>query len=100
MPEIVHLTLPWVHVASKHVYALGGSMGGQETLLLLARYPHLLAGAAAFDPVVDFALQSTSPEARVHRRLPKAVARPDRPLAAIARALRARRVAPQGAFRL
>ena len=32
-------------------------MGGQETLLLLARHPHLLAGAAAFDPVVDFALQ-------------------------------------------
>jgi pimeloyl-ACP methyl ester carboxylesterase len=39
------------------VYAFGGSMGGQETLLLLARHPHLLAGAAAFDPVVDFALQ-------------------------------------------
>jgi pimeloyl-ACP methyl ester carboxylesterase len=57
MPGIVHLTLPWVHIASKQVYAVGGSMGGQETLLLLARYPNLLAGAAAFDPVVDFALQ-------------------------------------------
>ena len=32
-------------------------MGGQETLLLLARHPRLLAGAAAFDPVTDFALQ-------------------------------------------
>jgi pimeloyl-ACP methyl ester carboxylesterase len=30
-------------------------MGGQETLLLLARYPHLLAGAAAFDPATDMA---------------------------------------------
>jgi len=57
MPGIVHLTLPWVHIASKQVYAVGGSMGGQETLLLLAKHPGLLAGAAAFDPVVDFALQ-------------------------------------------
>ena len=30
-------------------------MGGQETLLLVARYPHLLAGAAAFDPATDMA---------------------------------------------
>src|SRR5581483_1555405 len=37
------------------IYAFGGSMGGQETLLLLARYPHLLAGAAAFDPATDMA---------------------------------------------
>lgn len=57
MPAIVHSALPWVHVAPKQVYAVGGSMGAQETLLLLARHPHLLAGAAAFDPVVDFALQ-------------------------------------------
>jgi pimeloyl-ACP methyl ester carboxylesterase len=57
MPEILHLTLPWIHIASKSIYAIGGSMGGQETLLLLARHPHLLAGAAAFDPVVNFALQ-------------------------------------------
>jgi pimeloyl-ACP methyl ester carboxylesterase len=57
MPQIVHLTLPWVHVDYRHVYAFGGSMGGQETLLLVARHPRLLAGAAAFDPVVDFRLQ-------------------------------------------
>ena len=57
MPQIVHLTLPWVHIDSRRIYAYGGSMGGQETLLLLARHPHLLAGAAAFDPVVDLALQ-------------------------------------------
>jgi len=57
MPEIVRLTLPWVHVDAHRVYAIGGSMGGQETLLLLAKHPHLLAGAAAFDPVVNFKLQ-------------------------------------------
>jgi pimeloyl-ACP methyl ester carboxylesterase len=57
MPQIVHRTLPWVHVDERRIYALGGSMGGQETLLLLARYPRLLAGAAAFDPVVNFKLQ-------------------------------------------
>lgn len=57
MPVIIHRTLPWVHIDHRRIYAFGGSMGGQETLLLLARYPHLLAGAAAFDPVVDFALQ-------------------------------------------
>jgi poly(3-hydroxybutyrate) depolymerase len=37
------------------VYAVGGSMGGMETLLLVARYPHLLAGAVAFDPATDMA---------------------------------------------
>jgi pimeloyl-ACP methyl ester carboxylesterase len=55
MPAIVHLTLPWVHIDLRAVYAVGGSMGGQETLLLLARHPHLLAGAAAFDSVTDMA---------------------------------------------
>ena len=31
----------------------GSSMGGQETLLLVARHPSLLAGAAALDSVTD-----------------------------------------------
>jgi pimeloyl-ACP methyl ester carboxylesterase len=57
MPVILHRTLPWVHVDQHRIYAFGGSMGGQETLLLLARHPHLLAGAAAFDAVSDFARQ-------------------------------------------
>jgi pimeloyl-ACP methyl ester carboxylesterase len=57
MPVIVHLALPWVHVNQRRVYAFGGSMGGQETLLLLARRPHLLAGAAAFDSVTRLDLQ-------------------------------------------
>jgi pimeloyl-ACP methyl ester carboxylesterase len=42
-----------VDVDPRRIYAFGGSMGGQETLLLAARYPHLLAGAAAFDPATD-----------------------------------------------
>jgi pimeloyl-ACP methyl ester carboxylesterase len=57
MPHIVHAALPWLEVDRHRVYAFGGSMGGQETLLLLARHPRLLAGAAAFDAVADFRLQ-------------------------------------------
>jgi len=44
-----------VSVDAKRVYAIGGSMGGQETLLLVAEHPKLLAGAAAFDPATDMA---------------------------------------------
>jgi poly(3-hydroxybutyrate) depolymerase len=60
MPEIARRTLPWLRLDSRRVFAFGGSMGGQETLLLLGRYPRLLAGAAAFDSVVDFARQYRS----------------------------------------
>jgi pimeloyl-ACP methyl ester carboxylesterase len=42
-----------VNVDPHRIYAFGGSMGGQETLLLAATHPHLLAGAAAFDPATD-----------------------------------------------
>ena len=42
-----------IPVNRRRVYAVGGSMGGQETLLLAARYPHLLAGAIAFDPATN-----------------------------------------------
>jgi dipeptidyl aminopeptidase/acylaminoacyl peptidase len=55
MPQIVTGAIPWVRIDPKHLYAVGGSMGGQETLLLIGRYPHLLAGAVAVDPAVDFA---------------------------------------------
>ena len=57
MPRIVRRALPWVRVRQGRIYALGGSMGGLETLLLVARYPGLLAGAAVFDSTVDLALQ-------------------------------------------
>jgi pimeloyl-ACP methyl ester carboxylesterase len=57
MPQIVELTLPWLRIDRSQVFAFGGSMGGQETLLLLARHPRLLAGAAVFDAVTDLAMQ-------------------------------------------
>jgi pimeloyl-ACP methyl ester carboxylesterase len=57
MPAIVRRTLPWLRIDARRVYAVGGSMGGQEALLLLAGHPRLLAGVAAFDAVVDFAHQ-------------------------------------------
>jgi pimeloyl-ACP methyl ester carboxylesterase len=60
MPAIARRTLTWLKVDRRRIYAFGGSMGGQETLLLLARYPELLAGAAAFDAVTDFARQYRS----------------------------------------
>ena len=57
MPQIIELALPWLRIDRTQVFAFGGSMGGQETLLLLARHPRLLAGAAVFDAVVDLAMQ-------------------------------------------
>ena len=53
MPRIVEEQLPWLRVDRSRVYAFGGSMGGQETLLLVAHYPEVLAGAAAFDAPTD-----------------------------------------------
>ena len=55
MPRIVSAVVPWLRIDPRRVYAFGTSMGGQETLLLLARHPSLLAGAAAFDPVTNMA---------------------------------------------
>ena len=55
MPDIAEHALPWLHIDRHRVYAFGGSMGGQETLLLVARFPHLLAGAAAFDAPTNMA---------------------------------------------
>jgi pimeloyl-ACP methyl ester carboxylesterase len=46
--------LPWLRVDGRRIYAVGGSMGGQETLLLLGQHPKLLAGAVAFDSVTNF----------------------------------------------
>jgi len=53
MPKILRETLPWFRITPNRIYALGGSMGGQETLLLVARRPDWLAGAAAFDSPTD-----------------------------------------------
>src|SRR5579859_4831522 len=64
MPQIVEATLPWLRVDRQRVYVLGSSMGGQETLMLAARYPKALAagtgrlaGAASFDAPCDMAAQ-------------------------------------------
>jgi poly(3-hydroxybutyrate) depolymerase len=51
MPRIV--AAHGIRVERSRIYAIGGSMGGQESLLLAALHPHLLAGAAAFDPATD-----------------------------------------------
>jgi pimeloyl-ACP methyl ester carboxylesterase len=55
MPSILRRTLPWLHVARHRVYAIGGSMGGQESLLLAADHPRLLAGAVSFDAPTNLA---------------------------------------------
>jgi pimeloyl-ACP methyl ester carboxylesterase len=60
MPTIALRALRWLHIDWRRIYAFGGSMGGQESLLLAARHPHLLAGTAAFDSVTDLALQYRS----------------------------------------
>jgi len=55
MPQIVRETLPWLRVDRRRIYAVGGSMGGQESLLLLAKHPHLLAGVVSFDAPTNMA---------------------------------------------
>jgi poly(3-hydroxybutyrate) depolymerase len=57
MPSILRANRPWLRFDPARIYAVGGSMGGHETLLLLGRYPRLLAGAVAFDSVTDFGLR-------------------------------------------
>ena len=70
MPDLVQDALPWLHIDPQRVYAFGGSMGGQETLLLVARYPWLLAGAAAFDAPTNLAARYDAfPELRFGTRL-------------------------------
>jgi len=53
MPELAEAAFPWLNLDHDRIYALGSSMGGQETALLVARHPGLLAGAAAMDSVTD-----------------------------------------------
>ncbi len=71
MPAIVRAR--GVRVDRRRIYAVGGSMGGQEVLLLVARYPHLLAGAAVFDPATDMARRyrdfAALPDGRFLQRL-------------------------------
>jgi poly(3-hydroxybutyrate) depolymerase len=53
MPDLAVKAKRWLRIDRKRIYAIGGSMGGQETLLLIARHPQILAGAAAFDSVTN-----------------------------------------------
>jgi pimeloyl-ACP methyl ester carboxylesterase len=55
MPAILRESIPWLRVDPHRIYAVGGSMGGQETLLLAAQHPGLLAGAVTFDAPTDLA---------------------------------------------
>jgi poly(3-hydroxybutyrate) depolymerase len=55
MPDVAAKALPWLRIDRSRMFALGTSMGGQETLLLVARHPRLLAGAVAMDSVTDLA---------------------------------------------
>ena len=53
MPEFAAEYLPWLRIDREQIYALGSSMGGHETLMLVARHSSLLAGAVAMDSVTD-----------------------------------------------
>ncbi|RDI76204.1 Alpha/beta hydrolase family [Gaiella occulta] len=68
MPSILSSALPWLRIDRKRIYAVGSSMGGQETLLLVARHPTLLAGAVALDSATDMAARY-----RAFARLPGGV---------------------------
>jgi poly(3-hydroxybutyrate) depolymerase len=57
MPALLERSLPWLHVDGSRIYAVGGSMGGQETLLLVARHRSLLAGAISFDAPTNLTLR-------------------------------------------
>lgn len=55
LPGILTAAVPWLRIDRSRIYAIGSSMGGQETLLLVARHPRLLAGAVALDSATDMA---------------------------------------------
>jgi hypothetical protein len=57
MPSLARRAFPWLRVERRRIYAVGESMGGQETLLLVAHRPRLLAGAAAFDAPTNMDLR-------------------------------------------
>jgi poly(3-hydroxybutyrate) depolymerase len=73
MPAILRHALPWLRIAPHRTYAVGASMGGQETLLLDATHPHLLAGAVSFDAPTNmaarYALFPTRPDGHRLQRL-------------------------------
>ena len=52
---VVESSLPWVHIDHQRLYLAGISMGGQETLCTLARYPDLFAAGLCVDGNADLA---------------------------------------------
>jgi hypothetical protein len=55
LPGLLPRFLPYLRIDPNRIYAAGDSMGGQETLMLVARRPDLFAAAVAADPVTNFA---------------------------------------------
>jgi len=53
MPDVIEASIPWVRVDRERLYLVGVSMGGQEGLDALARYPDRIAAAAVYDGVSD-----------------------------------------------
>jgi pimeloyl-ACP methyl ester carboxylesterase len=64
MPRILTRALPWLRIERARIYAIGSSMGGQETLLLDALHPRLLAGAVALDAATNMAARYAAFPAR------------------------------------
>jgi pimeloyl-ACP methyl ester carboxylesterase len=55
MPDTVEAAVPWVRFDRRRLYLVGSSMGGQESLVGLARAPDHFAAVAAFDGAADLA---------------------------------------------
>jgi Prolyl oligopeptidase family len=53
-PAAARRALPWLRWDADRIYAAGFSMGGQESLLALARRPDVFAAVAVADSVTDF----------------------------------------------
>ena len=94
--------LPWLRIDRTRIYALGSSMGGQETLLLVARHPELLAGAAALDSVTDLArrYRAAAGSCRARPALPRALGKAVRLRPPVDARARGRRVAGRAGKRV
>ena len=55
MPDTIEAAVPWVRFDRRSLYLVGSSMGGQESLVSLARAPDRFAAVAAFDGAADLA---------------------------------------------
>ena len=55
MPDVVEASIPWAKVDRERLYVVGVSMGAQEALDTLARFPDRFAAAASYDGVSNLA---------------------------------------------